>query len=66
MDRGSSSVDSGLFALVKVLRLHKMPTEPEQIQHQFGVPGQLMGVTEILRAAKKLGLKARLTNQTFD
>lgn len=66
MDQTSATVDSGLFALVTILRVQGMPAEPEQIRHQFAVPGQPFGSTELLRAAKKLGLKARLVNSPFD
>ncbi|MDF2180640.1 cysteine peptidase family C39 domain-containing protein [Neptuniibacter sp. CAU 1671] len=57
--------DTGLHALITVLRFHKLPTELQQLQNQFGVPSLPFGVTEILRAAKKLGLKARQTTLTF-
>lgn len=58
-------MDTGLFSLVTVFRFHQMPAEAEQLHHQFGVPGQPFSVSEILRAAKKLGLKARQTTQSF-
>jgi len=58
-------MDTGLFSLVTVLRFHQMPAEAEQLHHQFGIPGQPFSVSEILRATKKLGLKARQTTQNF-
>jgi subfamily B ATP-binding cassette protein HlyB/CyaB len=49
--------DSGLLALVLMLRVHGIPTEPEQIRHALGQ--RAVGVNEILRCAKERGLKAR-------
>jgi subfamily B ATP-binding cassette protein HlyB/CyaB len=44
-------------------RFFGLAADPEQLRHQFGAPGALFGDTEILRAAKALGLKAgRLTS----
>lgn len=57
--------DSGLWALITLMRFHQLPTDEEQISHQFGVPGQAFGNSEILRAAKSLGLKARHTQIQF-
>jgi subfamily B ATP-binding cassette protein HlyB/CyaB len=39
-------------------RYFGLAADPEQLRHQFGAPGTLFGDTEILRAAKALGLKA--------
>src|SRR5437016_5266670 len=49
--------DLGLAALVMLLRYNGIGADPEQIRHQFG--GQKIGVQEMLRCAKELGLKAR-------
>ncbi len=57
--------DTGLFCLTTVLRFHQMPAEPQQLHHQFAVPGQSFGCMEILRAAKKLGLKAKQSSLAF-
>lgn len=65
MDQTSTTVNSGLYALVTILRVQGMPAEPEQLRHQFAVPRQPFTATELLRAAKKLGLKARLVNTLF-
>ncbi len=65
MDQTTATADSGLYALVTILRVQGMPAEPEQLRHQFAIPGQPFGSTELLRAAKKLGLKARLVNTPF-
>ena len=55
-DRGpleASSVD----AFVLLLRFHEVAIDPAQIRHQLGT--MAFGVTEILRCAKGLRLKAR-------
>ncbi|UQR65127.1 type I secretion system permease/ATPase [Bradyrhizobium sp. C-145] len=52
-----NSPDSGLGALVMLLRLHGIGADPEQIRHRFG--GEAISVPEMLRCAKQLGLKAR-------
>ncbi|GIU29440.1 peptidase C39 [Shewanella colwelliana] len=51
--------DSGLHSLVAIARFHQLPAEPEQLSHEFGVPGTSFTDTEILLAAKALTLKAK-------
>ena len=48
--------ESGLGALVLLLRFHGIGADPEQIRHRFGAD---IGVSEMLRCGKELGLKAR-------
>jgi ATP-binding cassette, subfamily B, bacterial HlyB/CyaB len=52
-----TSPDSGLAALVMLLRLHGIGADGEQIRHQFGTAS--FGIPEMVRCAKELGLKAR-------
>ncbi|MBN1006597.1 type I secretion system permease/ATPase [Amphritea pacifica] len=66
MESSTAAVDSGLFSLVTILRVLGMPAEPQQLRHQFAVPGQPFTSTELLRAAKKLSLKARQVNLPFN
>src|SRR5215475_7733039 len=49
--------DAGLAALVTLLRFHGIGADQEQIRHQCG--GVAIGVPEMLRVARALGLKAR-------
>src|SRR6266481_3422974 len=51
------SIDSGLGAVLMLLRYHGIGADPGQIQHQFG--GVRFGVPEMLRCAKEFGLRAR-------
>lgn len=49
--------DPGLAALVMLLRFHCIGADPGQIRHRFG--SAVIGVAEMLRCARDLGLKAR-------
>ena len=49
--------DSGLECLVLLLRFHQISVDADQVSHQFS--GEALGVTEMLRCAKDLKLKAR-------
>src|SRR5215469_3484960 len=52
-----SSPDSGLAALVMLLLFNGLGADPEQLRHRFGTSS--FGVSEMVRCAKELGLKAR-------
>jgi len=52
------AADSGLGALVMLLRFQGVGADADQIRHRFG--GAPIGVAEMLRCAKDLGLKARV------
>jgi subfamily B ATP-binding cassette protein HlyB/CyaB len=49
--------DTGLASLVLLLRFHSIAADPEQIRHRLG--GAAVGIPEMLRCARELGLKAR-------
>jgi subfamily B ATP-binding cassette protein HlyB/CyaB len=49
-------IDTGLACLVMLARFHSIAIDPHQIAHEFKETGKLFGVTDILLAAKKLGL----------
>ena len=49
--------DSGLTALVMLLRFHGVGADPAQIRHQAGTDA--IGTAEMVRCAKEFGLKAR-------
>lgn len=59
-------VDTGLVCLTLLARFHSIAVDPQQIAHQFGIHGQLFGKTEILMAAKKLGLKVKVVRTTLE
>ncbi len=63
-DPGKLAVaDQGLAALVILLRLSGIGADPDQIRHHFG--GATIGIPEMLRCAKELGLKARVHKTTW-
>jgi ATP-binding cassette, subfamily B, bacterial HlyB/CyaB len=51
------NIDTGLACLLMLTRYLGIPADAHQLRHEFGVPGEPFGDTEILRAAKRLGLK---------
>ena len=52
-------LDSGLACLILLARLHGLPADPGQFRHQFGQSGEVFSDTEIILAARSLGLKAK-------
>ncbi len=56
-DNEPGSVDPGLYVLVSLLRMNGIGADPEQIRHRFGRAS--IGIPEMLRCARDLGLKAR-------
>lgn len=67
MDESSNSTsmpDPGLSALVMLLRLQGLGVDPAQIRHQFGAAP--IGVPEMLRCAKGLGLKSRVVKTRWE
>ena len=60
----SPAVDSGLTALVMLLRFLGVPADPEQIRHQIGTV--TVGTSEMLRCAKQFEIKARLVSTNWE
>jgi subfamily B ATP-binding cassette protein HlyB/CyaB len=60
----SKPPDPGLAALVMLLRFQGLSADPEQIRHRCG--RGTIGIPEMLRCAKELGLKARSRLTTWD
>src|SRR6266481_4614953 len=58
------AADQGLAALVALLRFHGLGADPRQIRHSFGA--KPIGVSEMLRCAKQLGLKARAVTTRWE
>src|SRR5215467_696338 len=52
-----AAADPGLSVLVAVLRFHEIGVDPAQLRHRLG--HRTVGVPEMVRCAKELGLKAR-------
>ncbi|WP_456684727.1 type I secretion system permease/ATPase [Bradyrhizobium sp. P5_C11_2] len=56
--------DAGLECLALLLRFHQIAVDPAQIAHQFS--GATIGVTEMLRCAKDLKLRARVVTENWE
>jgi ATP-binding cassette, subfamily B, bacterial HlyB/CyaB len=58
----AGSGDSGLACLVIIAHFHGIPADPRQLQHQSGHSARAapLSETELLLAAKSLGLKVRV------
>ena len=59
-------MDTGLICLLILARFHDLPADGAQLQHQFAQSGQALSDTDLLRAAKHLGLKAGVVKARWD
>ena len=50
--------DTGLISLLILARFYELPADGAQLRHQFAQSGQPLSITDLLRAANHLGLKA--------
>ncbi len=57
---GPVPLDPGLSCLVMMARLHGVAADASQLRHEFSADGQPFSQTEVLLAAKSLGLHAKL------
>ena len=55
--------DTGLQCLSLLLRYHQIAVDPAQIAHQFA--GVALGISEMLRCAKQLKLRARALDESW-
>lgn len=58
LTQSRTPTDTGLTCLLILARLHDLPADGSQLRHQFAQSGQVLSDTDLLRAAKHLGLKA--------
>jgi len=56
----SPSVPTGIMSLVMLLQYLKKPADPETLRHEFCPGGEDMDPVTMVRAAKQLGVKARI------
>ena len=56
-------IDPGLTMLVMLLGINGVGADPQQIRHQFG--SSTIGIPEMLRCAKALGLRARVIKTSW-
>lgn len=52
-------IDTGLECLVMIARLHGVAADAGQLAHQFATSDRPLGTTELLLAARHLGLRAK-------
>lgn len=58
--------DTGLICLLILARFHDLPANGSQLQHLFTQSGQALSETDLLRAAKHVGLKAGVVQTKWD
>ena len=63
-EQNPRSTDPGLIVLVALLRFQGIGADPEQVRHRMGMAN--IGVPEMLRYAKELGLKAKVRQSTWE
>lgn len=61
----SEESDTGLRSLQIIAQYYDLPVNGLQLRHQFAQSGQKLSDTELLRAAKNLGLKAGLVTSEW-
>ena len=59
----ASAPDAGLSALTMLLALRGIAADPQQLKHRHG--GGAIGLEDMLRLAKELGLKARILHTAW-
>ncbi len=65
-DSLSESTDTGLVCLLILARFHDLPADGAQLRHLFAQSGRMLSDTELLRAAKHVGLKAGLIKTSWN
>ncbi len=63
---GAESPDTGVISLVIACRVLGVAAEPDQLRHRFGETGQPFTDSDILRAARFLGLKSRSIQSNWE
>jgi subfamily B ATP-binding cassette protein HlyB/CyaB len=59
---GPAPLDTGLIGLVMLARFHGLAADPDQLRHEYQTDRKAFDTTQVLLAAKRLGLKAKLIN----
>ncbi len=66
-DQTSQANHASLAALCAIARFHHIAADPANLAHHLGLsPSALVSTQDLLRAAKHLGLKAKLSTTTAD
>ncbi len=59
MDAGAPPDDTGLASLAIIGRFHGIPVDPSQLRHDFAKNREVFAPSDLVLAARKLGLKAK-------
>lgn len=62
---GAPHIDTGLASLVMLARFHQVAVSAEQLAHEFA-SGDTFQISELLLAAKKIGLKAKVAKVSLE
>ena len=58
--------DTGLACLVQIARFHQVAADPDQVRHRHGAPSAIFDEDDLVRAARRLGLKAKAVDSRWD
>ncbi len=58
--QGERPVDGGLLSLALIAGHFRIPMDPQQVSHDLGLGTRLAEGSDIVRAARRIGLRARL------
>ena len=59
------SLDTGAMCLSIIAQIHQIALDVNQIKHQYAKPGGVLQERDLLRAAKAVGFKTRVSEQTL-
>jgi subfamily B ATP-binding cassette protein HlyB/CyaB len=65
-DEPKQKLDTGLSCLVMLAKYHGAAADPAQIKHAYAIGSEGMSSTDIVRAARELGFKAKAVNVGFE
>ncbi len=58
--------DSGLVCLVQLARYHQVAADAQAIAHEHGDPSAVFAIDDLVRAGRRLGLKTRAVDSTWE
>ncbi len=64
-EKPTAALDTGAACLVLLLRFFGMPGDADQLRHEFAQRGQALDADTLVRAARRLGLKARTVKSNW-
>jgi len=58
--QGAAQIDTGLSGLALIAGYYRIAADPAQMKHDLAIGGRMADADDIVRAANRLGLKARI------